>query len=41
MMLQETAELALPPEFTFMVDRLRAGAWATMWTGILVAAIIV
>src|SRR5438093_1023701 len=38
---QETAELALPREFTFMVDRLRAGAWATMWTGVLVAAIVV
>jgi len=38
---QETAELALPPEFTFMADRLRAGAWVTMWTGILVAAIVV
>src|ERR1044071_5096138 len=38
---QETAELALPPEFAFVADRLRACAWATMWTGILVGAIVV
>ncbi len=38
---QEQAELALPPELTRTTDRLRAGAWATMWTGILVAAILV
>jgi MFS family permease len=38
---QEAAELSLPPEITFMADRLRAGAWATMWTGILVAGIVV
>jgi MFS family permease len=38
---QETAELSLPPESTFASDRLRAGAWATMWTGILLAAIVV
>ncbi|HEY6970658.1 MAG TPA: MFS transporter [Candidatus Angelobacter sp.] len=38
---QETAELSLPPEMTLMADRLRAAAWATMWTGILVAAIVV
>jgi NNP family nitrate/nitrite transporter-like MFS transporter len=38
---QEIAELSLSPEITFAADRLRAGAWATMWTGILVAAIVV
>jgi NNP family nitrate/nitrite transporter-like MFS transporter len=38
---QETAELNLPPEMLFMADRLRAAAWATMWTGILVAAIVI
>jgi hypothetical protein len=38
---QETAELALPPEFVSVADRLRACAWATMWTGILVGAIVV
>ncbi len=38
---QETAELALPAELTFMAGRLRAAAWATMWTGILIAAIVV
>ena len=38
---QETAELALPVELMRVAERLRAGAWATMWTGILVAAIVV
>jgi NNP family nitrate/nitrite transporter-like MFS transporter len=38
---QETAESAMPAELTRVADRLRAGAWATMWTGILVAAIVV
>jgi nitrate/nitrite transporter NarK len=38
---QETAESVLPPELTRVADRLRAGSWATMWTGILVAAIVV
>ncbi|HEU5068864.1 MAG TPA: MFS transporter [Verrucomicrobiae bacterium] len=38
---QEQVELRLPAEFTRTADRLRAAAWATMWTGILVAAIVV
>jgi NNP family nitrate/nitrite transporter-like MFS transporter len=38
---QEAAELALSPELAFLSDRLRAAAWATMWTAILVAAIAV
>lgn len=38
---QEALELALPPELTRTADRLRAGAWATFWTGALVAAIVV
>ncbi len=38
---QETAELTLPGASTRAADRLRAGAWATMLTGILVAAIVV
>lgn len=38
---QEQVELRLPAELTRTADRLRAGAWATMWTGILVAAIVV
>jgi nitrate/nitrite transporter NarK len=38
---QEIAERAMPAELTFAADRLRAGAWATMWTGILLAAIVV
>ncbi len=38
---QEALELALPPELARTADRLRAGAWATVWTGLLVAAIVV
>jgi NNP family nitrate/nitrite transporter-like MFS transporter len=38
---QETAESAMPAELVRVAERLRAGAWATMWTGILVAAIVV
>jgi hypothetical protein len=38
---QETAELTLSPELTRVAEQLRAGAWATMWTGILVAGIVV
>ncbi|MES1241959.1 MAG: MFS transporter [Acidobacteriota bacterium] len=38
---QEALELALPPELTLAADRLRAGAWATFWTGALVASIVV
>lgn len=38
---QEVLELSLPPELTRAADQLRAGAWATLWTGLLVAAIVV
>jgi MFS transporter, NNP family, nitrate/nitrite transporter len=38
---QEADELTLSPEAASASGRLRAGAWATMWTGILVAAIVV
>lgn len=38
---QEALETALPPELTRTVDSLRAGAWATLWTGLLVASIVV
>jgi NNP family nitrate/nitrite transporter-like MFS transporter len=38
---QEAMELALPPELARTADRLRAGLWATLWTGMLVAAIVV
>ena len=38
---QEALELGLPPELAGAADRLRAGAWATFWTGALAAAIVV
>jgi NNP family nitrate/nitrite transporter-like MFS transporter len=38
---QETAERGLPAELIRVAERLRAAAWATMWTGILLAAIVV
>lgn len=38
---QEALELALSPELARTAERLRAGAWATFWTGALVAAIVV
>lgn len=38
---QEVLELAWSPELTRMADHARAGGWATIWTGILVAAIVV
>lgn len=38
---QEALELALPPELTRTADRIRAGAWATFWTGVLAASIVV
>jgi len=31
---------ALPPEFIRTADKVRAGAWATLWTGVLIAAIV-
>jgi nitrate/nitrite transporter NarK len=33
--------LVIPPDLTRAADRLRAGAWASLWTGLLVAAIVV
>jgi MFS transporter, NNP family, nitrate/nitrite transporter len=38
---QESLEELLAPELTRTADRMRAGAWATLWTGLLVAAIVV
>jgi NNP family nitrate/nitrite transporter-like MFS transporter len=38
---QEALELTLSPELARTADRLRAGTWATMWTALLVAAIVV
>jgi NNP family nitrate/nitrite transporter-like MFS transporter len=38
---QESLEELLPAELTRTADRMRAGAWATLWTGLLVAAIVV
>ncbi len=38
---QQALELAVPPELTRAAERLRAGAWATFWTGALAAAIVV
>jgi MFS transporter, NNP family, nitrate/nitrite transporter len=38
---QESVETTWPAEFLRAADRLRAGAWATVLTGILVAAIVV
>ena len=37
----EAADIALPAELRRTADRLRAGAWATLWTALLVAAIVV
>jgi NNP family nitrate/nitrite transporter-like MFS transporter len=37
----EAAEIALPAELRRTADRLRAGAYATLWTALLVAAIVV
>lgn len=38
---QQTAELALPASLTRTTDRMRAGVTATLFTGLLVAAIVV
>ena len=38
---QQTAELVLPPGLTRTADRFRAGVTATLFTGLLVAAIVV
>jgi NNP family nitrate/nitrite transporter-like MFS transporter len=37
---QEALETALPADLRRTADRLRAGAWATLWTGLLIAAIV-
>jgi NNP family nitrate/nitrite transporter-like MFS transporter len=38
---QQGLDLALPADLRRTADRLRAGAWATLWTALLVAAIVV
>ncbi|MDR3700234.1 MAG: MFS transporter [Candidatus Sulfopaludibacter sp.] len=38
---QQALDIALPAELRRTADRLRAGAWATLWTALLVAAIVV
>ncbi|MGZ4839027.1 MAG: MFS transporter [Terriglobales bacterium] len=38
---QESLEAILPPQLRRTVDSIRAGAWATTWTALLVAAIVV
>jgi len=38
---QQSLELTLTPELRRTADRLRAGAWATLWTALLIAAIVV
>lgn len=38
---QQHLELTLAADFRRTADRLRAGAWATLWTGLLVASIVV
>ena len=38
---EEELEALLPPTFKRTSDRLRAGAFATLWTGVLIAAIVV
>jgi NNP family nitrate/nitrite transporter-like MFS transporter len=38
---QQKLEDLLPADLTRTADRVRAGAWATLWTGLLVAAIVV
>jgi NNP family nitrate/nitrite transporter-like MFS transporter len=38
---QQALDIALPTDLRRTADRLRAGAWATLWTALLVAAIVV
>jgi NNP family nitrate/nitrite transporter-like MFS transporter len=38
---QQALDLALPADLRRTADRLRAGAWATLWTALLIAAIVV
>ncbi len=37
---EEALAAKLPPELTRTADRVRAGAWATLWTGALISAIV-
>lgn len=37
----EERERALPPVFARAAEQIRAGAWATLWTGLLAASIVV
>ena len=37
---EEALAAKLPAQLTRTADRIRAGAWATLWTGVLVAAIV-
>jgi hypothetical protein len=38
---QQSLDLALPASLRRTMDRLRAGVWATLWTSVLLAAIVV
>jgi NNP family nitrate/nitrite transporter-like MFS transporter len=38
---QQSLDLALAPALRRTADRVRAGAWATLWTALLIAAIVV
>jgi hypothetical protein len=38
---EEALEVKLPPALIRTADRVRSGAWATLWTGVLVAAIVI
>jgi MFS transporter, NNP family, nitrate/nitrite transporter len=38
---QQALDLALPANLRRTADRLRAGAWATLWTALLIASIVV
>ena len=38
---QQSLDLALPADLRRTADRLHAGAWATLWTALLIAAIVV
>jgi NNP family nitrate/nitrite transporter-like MFS transporter len=38
---QQSLDLALPADLRGAADRLRAGSWATLWSALLVAAIVV
>ena len=38
---QQTLDISLPAELRRTADRIRAGAWATLWTALLIAAIVV